>query len=108
MWVLSCSTPAGSNVREDDLTDFLRNIPGISVAGAGPSATIRIRAIGRYNGSGEPHFVVNGADISGGYRKLYESLDPDDIKSVRVLSLQTDLRKYGQMGVNGVIEIQTI
>ena len=106
--ILSCNTPAGTNAREDDLTDFLRDIPGLSVAGSGSSAIIRIRAIGNYSGSGEPLFVVNGAEISGGYRGVYESIDPDDITSVRVISLATDLRRYGQMGINGVIEIQTI
>ena len=105
---MSCDTPAQSGEWQEDLTELLRDIPGLSVAGTGANANIRIRGMAEYNGNGEPLFVINGREISGGYYRLYDQIDPEKVKSVRVLKLRTELLKYGQMGINGVIEIQTI
>ena len=80
----------------------------MSVIGAAENATIRVRGLSESQGNGEPLFVVDGREITGGYYSLYQSLHPDDIISVRVLRHPTDLYKYGKLGVNGVVEIRTI
>jgi len=57
--------------------------------------------------SGEkPLFVIDGIKILRDQR-LAKDLDPNDIKLINVLKGQAALDKYGDDGINGVVEITT-
>ncbi|TXD46665.1 TonB-dependent receptor plug domain-containing protein [Polaribacter sp. IC073] len=68
-----------------------------------PNNTIIIRGTSSLLGSSEPLFVLNNAVIS---KNNIESINPSDIKSVRVLK-GSEASLYGVRGAAGVIKITT-
>ena len=51
-----------------------------------------------------PLFFVDGKEIENG---KMEDIDPNNIKSMNVLKGEMAIKKYGEKGKNGVIEIIT-
>lgn len=109
MTIMSCGTTRQTDdFQPDTLTDVLRRVSGLSVIGQDEHATIRVRGLSETQGGAEPLFVLDGRELMGGYYSLYQTLHPEDIISIRVLRHPTELYKYGNLGVNGVVEIRTI
>ncbi len=107
--LLSCDTTQNATGSPpEELSDFFRQVPGLSVIGKGEYATVRVRGMADYQGSGEPLFVINGREYLGGFQSIYYEVVPEEIRSVRVLRHSTELFKYGSLGVNGAVEINTI
>lgn len=52
----------------------------------------------------EPLYIIDGKEAT---KKQIEKLSPDSIKSVNVLKDDKAIKKYGEKGKNGVIEITT-
>jgi hypothetical protein len=107
--MVSCDTTqnaAGS--QPEELSDYFRQVPGLSVIGKGEYAIVRVRGIADYQGSGEPLFIINGREYLGGFQSIYYEVAPEEIRSVRVLRHSSELFKYGSLGVNGAVEINTI
>lgn len=88
------------------LTDHLRKLSGVSVAGNGPNARVTIRGANSINAGTEPLFVINGQVLNGGLRAASEIVPVNDIKSIRVLKNPSETGIYGVRGANGVIEIE--
>ncbi|MDA9888322.1 TonB-dependent receptor plug domain-containing protein [Flavobacteriaceae bacterium] len=57
------------------------------------------------DGKNQPLYVVNGKTLEKGAD--IKDIDPDRIKSINVIRGQAAKEKYGDKGVNGVIEITT-
>ena len=57
------------------------------------------------DGKNQPLYVVNGKTLEKGAD--IKDIDPDRIKSINVIKGQAAKEKYGDKGVNGVIEITT-
>ena len=89
------------------LTDYLRRLPGVSVAGNGPAASVSIRGLGSLSLSNEPLFVVDNIPLGAGIASVYSAVTVADIAEIRVVSSPADLALYGLRGANGVIEITT-
>lgn len=54
------------------------------------------------NAKPQPLYIVDGVERSG-----IDDLNPENIESVRVLKDWDSVKKYGERGKNGVIEVQT-
>ena len=52
----------------------------------------------------DPLFVVDG-DVQPAKRDATKDIDPDNIKEINVLKGEKALKKYGELGVNGVVEV---
>jgi outer membrane receptor for ferrienterochelin and colicin len=89
-----------------DLSSYLRRVPGVSVRGSGPSATVRIRGDVNFSTDSTPLFVVNGTILGTNYASVYDTIDINEIGRVRVLKTLSDTNRYGMQGANGVIEIR--
>ncbi|GAB5553882.1 MAG: hypothetical protein Sapg2KO_34730 [Saprospiraceae bacterium] len=62
--------------------------------------TIKIRS----NEKGDPLYVIDG-EVMGKEKQLLKELDPNDIKSINVVKGEAALKKYGEEGADGVVEI---
>ncbi|MDX2247722.1 MAG: TonB-dependent receptor plug domain-containing protein [Bacteroidia bacterium] len=90
-----------------DLTDHLRKLPGVWVQGTGSQASVRIRGNASIQTSGEPLYIVNGSQITGGYSTVYNMVgNVADIKTIQVLKDASETSFYGVRGSNGVIVIK--
>jgi len=91
------------------LAHHLRRIGGITVEGKieddikvfvrGGAMSARL--------SMEPIFVIDGANIGRGYSSTLNSVDVNQIQSIRVLKGPVQTAIYGEQGRNGVIIIKT-
>jgi TonB family protein len=59
------------------------------------------------NSTNKALFIIDGVEYKGDKNKLNEDLKKEDIQSVNVLKGDTAIKKYGQKGKDGVIEITT-
>lgn len=105
---VSCGTTqpvSDSDSNADRFASLLRDVPGLSVVGRGEYATVRVRGMNDYQGDGQPLFVANGREIIGGFDNLVNSVNAEDVTSVRVLKHSSETIRYGRLGVNGVVEL---
>jgi TonB-dependent SusC/RagA subfamily outer membrane receptor len=88
------------------LADHLRRVPGVRVEGKGYDTTVTIQGIKTFNSGTNPLFIVDGQQINGSFSELEQMVNPNDIKSIRVLKEPGELAYYGVQGTNGVIVIK--
>ena len=91
------------------LAHHLRRIGGITVEGKIENDIKVLIREGAMSAkfSMEPIFVIDGANIGRGYRSTLNSVDVNQIKSIRVLKGPAQTAIYGEQGRNGVIIIKT-
>lgn len=88
-----------------DLTQMIREVPGVTVMGDGSQASIRIRSqANSINLTNSPLFVVDSTPMGHEYGSIYQSLNVNDVDSIEVLK-GSDASLYGSRGANGVIII---
>ncbi len=108
----NCSTSSGVAKAEKPekvyltLLDRLREVPELTIRGTGIDASITIRGFSSLHGNNEPLFVVNGAPVGHGYASIADSIDVNNVKSIRALP-RAQAGIYGNRGANGVIQITT-
>lgn len=90
-----------------DLADYLRTKGGVIISGTGNNLIIQIRGISSIQGDTRPFFYIDGVAIGRSYQAANEALNPNNIKSVRILSSLSELAIYGENGNNGVILIKS-
>ena len=88
------------------LTNQLRRFPGIQITGNGSNAKISIRGINSILNQQGPLFYINNSPVGNDYSLIYNMVDPNDIKTIRVLKEPTELQRYGFRGSSGVIIIK--
>ena len=88
------------------LTNQLRRFPGIQITGNGSNAKISIRGINSILNQQGPLFYINNSPVGNDYSLVYNMVDPNDIKTIRVLKEPTELQRYGFRGSSGVIIIK--
>lgn len=94
------------NPANRDLVDVLRGIPGLDITGSGATVNITIRGAKTIQGDNSPLFVVDGTPVGTDFSSLQNTLNPQDVGSVRVLTgAQAGI--YGARGANGVVVIKT-
>ncbi|MEM9526989.1 MAG: TonB-dependent receptor plug domain-containing protein [Bacteroidota bacterium] len=89
----------------DDLTLYLKQIAGVDVKGSGGDAIIQVRGMNSITAETRPLYVVNGNPIGNDYSEIYDMVNVDQVKTIRVLKSSVDTGLYGMRGSNGVIEI---
>jgi TonB-dependent SusC/RagA subfamily outer membrane receptor len=90
------------NLRYTNIYEYIRGkVAGVQVL---DDLSIRVRGITSLNGSNEPLFVLNDIALFG--NTALESINPNDIKSVKVLK-GSDTAIYGSRGAAGVIVVTT-
>lgn len=110
----SKSTVGANELREElnnrnrtsmTLMDLLRQKPGIFMSRGVP---VLMAAANSFNGekSFEPLYVVNGFIVGNSFRDLRVLIDPNSVKSIKVIKV-AEASKYGSRGGNGAIEITT-
>ena len=53
-----------------------------------------------------PLFYINNSPVGNDFSIVYNMVDPNDIKKIRVLKEPTQLQRYGFRGSSGVIIIE--
>ncbi|MGB0294474.1 MAG: TonB-dependent receptor [Flavobacteriaceae bacterium] len=111
----SSKSTVGANELRDELNnrnrtsmtlmDLLRQKPGIFMSRGVP---VLMAAANSFNGekSFEPLYVVNGFIVGNSFRDLRVLIDPNSVKSIKVVKV-AEASKYGSRGGNGAIEITT-
>ena len=75
--------------------------PGVDVSGNPNDPRIVIRGLGTFNAGSEPLIVLDGAPYSG----PLSSINPNDVKEIKILKDAVSKGRYGARGANGVILI---
>jgi len=89
------------------LLNKIRTSPGIIIQGNDEeNARVYTRGINSINFPKEVLFILDGFQV-GTFSQIVNILDPNDIKSIRVLKNGADLAIYGFRGSGGVILIKT-
>ncbi len=113
---------SAERIENKDVSDVSQALageaPGVRVitnsGQPGSAPTVRIRGFGSVNGNRSPLYVVDGvpidntnSDVSGEGINPLNSINPDDVKSINVLSDAVATAIYGSRGANGVVVITT-
>ena len=89
-----------------DLTQYLQRIGGVNVVGSGANARVTVRGPVSFTpSSNNPLYVINGSKFGHNYGAVFASVNPEDIKRVRVLKGADETAIWGTEGAAGVIEI---
>ncbi len=96
-----------SNMDASALVDLLRLQNGLVVTGSGDHVQIQIRGVNSLVLDSRPLYVVNGVPMGRDYGQVNDSINPQDVSSIRVLKSLSETSVYGEMGRNGVIMIKT-
>lgn len=89
-----------------DLTQYLQRLSGVTVVGSGSNASVTIRGpVSFETGPNKPLFVIDGSQFGNDYNSVFNSVNPEEIKRVRVLKGADETAIYGSRGAAGVIEI---
>ncbi|AUP80965.1 M56 family metallopeptidase [Flavivirga eckloniae] len=57
------------------------------------------------NGNAHPLYILDGKEVKK--EDLENTIDHDDIEAIKIIKNKSDLKKYGDKGKNGVVEITT-
>ncbi len=91
-----------------NLADYLRSKGSVSITGYDEaSIRLQIRGINSVMGDTRPYIYIDGMPIGRDYKQANQALNPNNIKSVRVLSSLSELAIYGENGNSGIILIKT-
>lgn len=89
-----------------DLTQYLLRVSGVNVVGSGSNAKVTIRGpVSFESRSNRPLFVIDGSQFGNDYSSVFNVVNPEEIKRVRVLKGADETAIYGSRGAAGVIEI---
>ncbi len=91
----------------NNLGDRLRKIGSLQVDGTHPNISVRIRGNSSIILNNGPLFVIDGQYMGRNYASVSSAIDPNHIKSIRVLKGLSQTNSYGEAGRNGVIVIKT-
>ena len=91
---------------ETSMLEIMRKLSGVYVRGSGSNATVTVMVRDFYNEQiGEPLFLLNGARYSNDFQSVQNSINPENVKSVVVYKIPSELGRYGVSGEHGVINI---
>jgi len=98
------------NQANKDLADALRKNTNITVLGQGSDVKVLIRgtsSFGQHGQHTQPLYVIDGVAIGNSYVAANRVINPNDIKSIQILSSLSEVATYGERGNHGVIKIRT-
>ncbi len=104
---------AGNEVKPNEdrksnwtLADMIRGLAGVEVSGNNNNIEVKVQGAQSIFGGSNPLYVLNRTQVGTEFSSLVSLVDPNDIKSIRVLK-GADAAIYGTRGANGVIIITT-
>ena len=118
LFISSCATAGSAPMAEEssakrkyvgekqankNLAEFLRKNTALSIEGTHPSIRISMRGTNTITGDARPYFIIDGVRLGRSYTQADNTVNLNNIKSVRVLKGLSELAVYGEDGVNGVI-----
>lgn len=103
----SSMSKQASNTDASALVDLLRLQSGLVVSGSGENVQVQIRGVNSLVLDTRPLYVINGVPMGRDYGQVNDSINPQDVSSIRVLKSLSETSVYGEMGRNGVIMIKT-
>ena len=77
------------------------------VSGTGNNVIVQIRSMNSLQGDTWPFFYIDNVAIGRSYADANSAVNPNNIKSIRIISSLSELAIYGENGVNGIIKITT-
>ncbi|MCB0657572.1 MAG: TonB-dependent receptor plug domain-containing protein [Saprospiraceae bacterium] len=89
------------------LADVLRKYSSLDIRGSGDNVRIYVRGQSTITLETQPLFIVNNTRMGRDYASVNNSINPNEIISVRVLRSLTETAIYGEEGNHGVIIIKT-
>ena len=92
--------------RFTNLAEILR-AKGLEVIGTGDNVNIRIMGISSIKLNTTPLFVLDNVQLGSNYTMANNAVTPQNIASVRVIIDSSQLTRWGEQGINGVIMIKT-
>jgi len=113
LMVTACSTTktSGSYTKAEanytSLADFLRRNSNVSVKGVDPDIRLQIRGVNSLSSETRPFIYINKNPLGRNYVQANNSVDPNNIKKVEVISSLAKLTRYGQEGHSGIIIVHT-
>lgn len=107
----SVSTVSADQIKKQQLTSVTQGLQGMATGvlvingtgQPGTEPTIRVRGVGSYSASSSPLIVVDGIAYGGSLN----SINPNDVEEMSVLSDAAATALYGSRAANGVILITT-
>jgi len=97
-----------TDIMYDSLEDRLRKIGSLTLTGYGDNLEVTIRGLSSATLAVGPIYIVDGINMGRSYRRVNSGLDPNQIKSIKVLKSLSQTSVYGEDGNNGVIIIKTL
>ena len=86
------------------LADMLRRASGVT--GNGNNVKVIVRGASSF-GANDPLYILNGVSVGNNYAMVANSINTNEITSIRVLK-GAEAAIYGTQGGNGAILIRTI
>ena len=114
LMVTACSTTntggayAKPEVNYTSLADFLRRNSNVSVKGVDPDIRLQIRGVNSLSSETRPFIYINKNPLGRNYVQANNSVDPNNIRKVEVISSLSQLTRYGQEGHSGIIIILSL
>jgi len=101
--------PYEINNQQDNrsLADVLRKYSSLTIQGDGDNARIYVRGQSTITLETQPLFIVNNTNMGRNYASVNNSINANEIVSVRVLRSLSETAIYGEEGNHGVIIIKT-
>lgn len=96
-----------SQINFTSLADYLKTKGGVLVTGTGSTVQLQIRGINSIQGDSRPFIYVDRTPMGRSYAIANQAVNPNNIKSVRIISSLSELAIYGEDGNAGVILIKT-
>jgi len=96
-------------IENPDLTlkDYLQRVTGVQVQERGGEVLVFIRGTSSMTGNNSPLFIINKTQVGTNYSAVENSVDLNDVASIRVLRSSEAMTMYGMMASNGAIIINT-
>ena len=89
------------------MLELMQKLSGVYVRGTGNDAKVRVMVGNYFNAPDtEPLFLLNGVSFAYDFQSVQNSISPEDVKSIDVYKLPSELSRYGFRGAYGVINIK--
>jgi len=95
-------------VNYTSLAHYLRVKGGVQVTGYDDDTMrLKLRGMNSIQNDTRPFIYIDGVPFGRSYKIANQGIDPNDIRSVRVLSSLSETAIYGENGHSGIILIKT-
>jgi len=95
------------STNEKSMAEIMQKLSGVIVSGSGSNTTVKVMVGNYFNAPDtEPLFLLNGVSFAYDFQSVQNSISPEDVKSIDVYKMPSELSRYGFRGAHGVINIK--